>query len=73
MRRASNNFLWPLYVAQSEALYAIGQNNARFGLPMVGAVVVTIPVLISFGFAALRRPGHRCDRPQWLATEGVTQ
>jgi ABC-type glycerol-3-phosphate transport system permease component len=49
MRRASNNFLWPLFVAQSEALYAIGQNNARFGLPMVGAVVVTIPVLISFG------------------------
>lgn len=57
-----NNFLWPLVVAQTEdkytlpvalALYAIGQNNARFGLLMAGAVVIIIPVLIIF--AVLQR------------------
>ena len=57
-----NNFIWPLVVAQTEdrytlpvalALHAIGQNNARFGLLMAGAVVILIPVLIIF--AVLRR------------------
>jgi multiple sugar transport system permease protein len=52
-----NNFLWPLVVAQTEdkytlpvalALYSIGQNNARFGLLMAGAVVIIIPILIIF-------------------------
>ena len=54
-----NNFLWPLVVAQTEhkytlpvalALYSIGQNNARFGLLMAGAVVIIIPILIIFAF-----------------------
>lgn len=52
-----NNFLWPLVVAQTEekytlpvalALYSVGQNNARFGLLMAGAVVIVIPILIVF-------------------------
>jgi multiple sugar transport system permease protein len=52
-----NNFLWPLVVAQTEekytlpvalALYSVGQNNARFGLLMAGAVVIVIPILIIF-------------------------
>lgn len=34
------------------AHYAIGQNNTRFGLPMAGAVVINIPVLIIFGFCS---------------------
>ncbi|WP_197698195.1 carbohydrate ABC transporter permease [Micromonospora viridifaciens] len=52
-----NNFLWPLVVAQSEdrytlpvalALYAIGQNNTRYGLLMAGAVVTILPILLIF-------------------------
>jgi len=52
-----NNFLWPLVVATTEdmytlpvalALYSVGQNAARYGLMMAGAVVVVVPVLIVF-------------------------
>ncbi|MEO3777573.1 carbohydrate ABC transporter permease [Micromonospora sp. B11E3] len=52
-----NNFLWPLVVAQSEdkytlpvalALYAIGENNTRYGLLMAGSVAVIVPILIVF-------------------------
>ena len=52
-----NNFLWPLVVAQSEdrytlpvalALYAIGENNTRYGLLMAGAVVTVLPILLIF-------------------------
>ncbi|MEH1016396.1 carbohydrate ABC transporter permease [Micromonospora sp. CPCC 206060] len=52
-----NNFLWPLVVAQSEdrytlpvalALYAIGENNTRYGLLMAGAVVTILPILLIF-------------------------
>lgn len=57
-----NNFLWPLVVATTEdmytlpvalALYSVGQNAARYGLMMAGAVVVVVPVLIVF--VALQR------------------
>ncbi|MFC8850504.1 MULTISPECIES: carbohydrate ABC transporter permease [unclassified Micromonospora] len=57
-----NNFLWPLVVAQSEdrytlpvalALYAIGENNTRYGLLMAGSVAVIVPVLLVF--VALQR------------------
>lgn len=52
-----NNFLWPLVVATTEdmytlpvalALYSVGQNAARYGLMMAGAVVVVVPVLVLF-------------------------
>lgn len=52
-----NNFLWPLVVATTEdmytlpvalALYSVGQNAARYGLMMAGAVVVVVPVLVVF-------------------------
>lgn len=52
-----NNFLWPLVVATTEdmytlpvalALYSVGQNAARYGLMMAGAVVVVVPVLAIF-------------------------
>ncbi|MFC7547382.1 carbohydrate ABC transporter permease [Plantactinospora sp. GCM10030261] len=52
-----NNFLWPLVVAQSEdrytlpvalALYAIGENNTRYGLLMAGSVVIIVPILVVF-------------------------
>jgi len=52
-----NNFLWPLVVATTEdmytlpvalALYSVGQNAARYGLMMAGALVVVVPVLIVF-------------------------
>jgi multiple sugar transport system permease protein len=52
-----NNFLWPLVVATTEdmytlpvalALYSVGQNAARYGLMMAGAVVVVVPVLLIF-------------------------
>lgn len=52
-----NNFLWPLVIAQTEdkytlpvalALYSTGQNAQNFGLLMVGAVVVVVPVLVMF-------------------------
>ncbi|HEY0699432.1 MAG TPA: carbohydrate ABC transporter permease [Micromonospora sp.] len=52
-----NNFLWPLVVAQSEekytlpvalALYAIGENNTRYGLLMAGSVAIIVPVLAVF-------------------------
>lgn len=54
-----NNFLWPLVVATTEdmytlpvalALYSVGQNAARYGLMMAGAVVVVLPVLLVFVF-----------------------
>jgi multiple sugar transport system permease protein len=52
-----NNFLWPLVAATKEenytlpvalALYAIGQNQTRYGLLLAGSVVVVLPVLIVF-------------------------
>ncbi|HEY6801261.1 MAG TPA: carbohydrate ABC transporter permease [Agromyces sp.] len=54
-----NNFLWPLVVATTEdmytlpvalALYSVGQNAARYGLMMAGAVVVVLPMLLLFLF-----------------------
>lgn len=54
-----NNFLWPLVVATKEdmytlpvalALYSVGQNAARYGLMMAGAVVVVVPILTVFVF-----------------------
>ena len=54
-----NNFLWPLVVATKEdmytlpvalALYSVGQNAARYGLMMAGAVVVVLPILLVFVF-----------------------
>ena len=47
------------------ALYSVGQNAARYGLMMAGAVVVVVPVLIVFVVAAaLLRAGHRAHRHQ---------
>jgi multiple sugar transport system permease protein len=52
-----NNFLWPLIVAQSQdkftlpvaiALYAIGENNTKYGLLMAGSVAIVVPVLLVF-------------------------
>ena len=52
-----NNFLWPLVVAQSNehytlpvalAIYAIGENEANYGLLMAGSVVIIVPVLVVF-------------------------
>ncbi|MEU8053053.1 carbohydrate ABC transporter permease [Micromonospora haikouensis] len=68
-----NNFLWPLVVAQSEdrytlpvalALYAIGENNTRYGLLMAGSVAVIVPVLLVF--VALQR-----HFVQGIATTGL--
>jgi multiple sugar transport system permease protein len=52
-----NNFLWPLVVATSEAMYtlpvavalfATGQQETNIALLMAGSVVVIVPVLIVF-------------------------
>lgn len=68
-----NNFLWPLVVASTEdkytlpvalALYAVGQNETKFGLLLAGAVVVLLPILVLY--LALQR-----HFVQGLATTGL--
>ncbi|WP_245579703.1 carbohydrate ABC transporter permease [Alteribacter aurantiacus] len=53
---AWNSFLWPLIVANDQALYTLsvglallqGQHSSSFALQMAGATVMVIPVLILF-------------------------
>ncbi|MCE7792902.1 carbohydrate ABC transporter permease [Salipaludibacillus sp. CUR1] len=55
---AWNSFLWPLIVANDQALYTLsvglallqGQHSSSFALQMAGATVMVIPVLILFIF-----------------------
>ena len=55
---AWNSFLWPLIVANDQALYTLsvglallqGQHSSNFALQMAGATVMVIPVLILFMF-----------------------
>lgn len=53
---AWNSFLWPLIMANEEALYTLsvglsllkGQNNSSYGLQMAGASLMIVPIIIIF-------------------------